>query len=200
MHAPVRFLFPALLLSSLVIVLVTRFVSAGIIFPADAEIIAPVIEVRSEIKLEEGQEDDQGDCELSQQFSADIRQWCSLITASSREAGLDPNLVASVIQVESAGNPNAYSGSGAVGLMQVMPRDGLAGTFQCINGPCFASRPSMDELFAPAFNISYGTGYLSGLINKNQNLRDGLFAYGPAGVGYSYADHVLQVYRFAAAP
>jgi soluble lytic murein transglycosylase-like protein len=84
--------------------------------------------------------------------------------------------------------------------MQVMPRDGLASGFQCINGPCFANRPSMDELFDPAFNISYGTGYLAGLVLKNQNLRDALYAYGPAGVGYSYADHVIQVYRSAAPP
>ncbi len=200
MQTPVRFLFPALSLASLIIVLFTRLVSAGIALPEKPDTGTPVIEP-DPIKL--GRVKDNlltDDCGLSDQFPDEIRQWCILITSASYEAGLDPNLVAAVIQVESAGNPAAYSISGAVGLMQVMPRDGLAAAFQCINGPCFANRPGMDELFDPAFNISYGTALLSGLIFKNQNLREGLYAYGPAGVGFTYADQVLQVYQSATGP
>lgn len=199
MHTPVRFLFPALIVASLVIVFATRLVSAGM---AVSEVTSNNLGVvDGEIAVQEAElPQAENDCELSGQFSEEIRQWCNLITSASYEAGLDPNLVAAVIQVESAGNPAAYSSSGAVGLMQVMPRDGLAASFQCINGPCFASRPAMDELLDPAFNISYGTAMLSGLVNKYQNLRDGLFAYGPAGVGYSYADQVLQVYKAAPGP
>lgn len=200
MQAPIRFLFPALVFASLVIVFATRLVSAEIALPVkhdaglsgeDGEVFA----VNASIEQLETE-----GCELSAQFSVEIRQWCSLITSTSYAAGLDPNLVAAVIQIESAGNPDAYSNSGAVGLMQVMPRDGLAANFHCINGPCFASRPAMAELFDPAFNISYGTAMLSSLVNKNQNLRDGLYAYGPAGVGYSYADSVLQVYQSSTGP
>lgn len=120
-----------------------------------------------------------------------------MIIQSASVTGLDANLIAAVIQVESAGNPDAYSYSGAVGLMQVMPRDGVAANFHCINGPCFASRPGMDELFEPEFNIRYGSNLLAGYISKNNTLRDGLFAYGPAGVGYGYADQVLEVYQSA---
>ena len=117
-----------------------------------------------------------------------------MIENAAQANNLDPNLIAAVMQVESAGNQNAYSSSGAVGLMQVMPRDGLAASFQCVNGPCFADRPSSDQLFDPQFNVQYGSALLAGYIQANFTVRDGLFAYGPMDVGYSYADHVLAIY------
>jgi len=80
-------------------------------------------------------------------------------------------------------------------LMQVMPRDGLAANFMCKNGPCFASRPSMEELFDPEFNIAYGTRMLAGLINRTGDIREALRAYGPINVGYYYADLVLKIYE-----
>lgn len=89
----------------------------------------------------------------------------------------------------------AYSRSGAVGLMQVMPRDGLAAKFQCVNGPCFASRPTRAELEDPAFNIEYGTRMLAGLYQRLESWRDALRSYGPMDVGYSYADKVLAIYE-----
>jgi hypothetical protein len=79
--------------------------------------------------------------------------------------------------------------------MQVMPRDGIAATFQCINGPCFSSRPTIAELEKPNFNIKYGTGMIAGLIKKYGNLRDALKFYGPMNVGYYYADKVLSIYQ-----
>lgn len=134
-------------------------------------------------------------CPLSESYSERVRAWCDLIRAAADAHGLDPNLVAAVMTVESAGNPDAYSHSGAVGLMQVMPRDGLAASFQCPNGPCFAKRPSMAELYDPAFNLEYACGMLAGLFNRHGNWRDALRAYGPAGAGYSYADKVLGLYE-----
>ena len=78
-----------------------------------------------------------------------------------RQVELPPNLIAAVILQESGGDATAYSSSGAVGLMQVMPRDGIAASFECINGPCFASRPTIEELQDPRFNIEYGTRMLA---------------------------------------
>jgi hypothetical protein len=49
-----------------------------------------------------------------QRWSADIRRWAA-------SAGLDPNFVATVMQIESCGDPTAVSGAGAIGLFQVMP-------------------------------------------------------------------------------
>ena len=102
---------------------------------------------------------------------------------------------------ESGGDPLAYSASGAVGLLQVMPRDGLAEAFQCINGPCFAARPSISELQDPAYNLDFGTRLLKGLLAGAGDLREALRAYGPVGVEYAYADDVLAIlegYRPAA--
>jgi soluble lytic murein transglycosylase-like protein len=137
----------------------------------------------------------EGICHVSENFPPEIRQWCSLITFYAEQHGLSPNLIAALIWQESGGNALAYSKSGAVGLMQVMPRDGLAANFQCVNGPCFADRPTIAELQDPTFNIAYGTSFLAGLINHWGNLRDALKAYGPANVGYYYADIVLGIYQ-----
>ena len=53
----------------------------------------------------------------------------------------------------------------------------------------------MEELFDPEFNIQYGARMLSGLQKKFGSLRDALMAYGPANVGYYYADIVLAIYQ-----
>ncbi len=137
----------------------------------------------------------QGECRVSTRFPEKVRQWCDLITHYAENRGLPPDLVASVIWQESGGNPSAYSKSGAVGLMQVMPSDGISASFMCVNGPCFANRPSTEKLQDPEFNISYGTKMLAGLVNKHGNYRDALKAYGPMDVGYYYADIVLGIFE-----
>lgn len=134
-----------------------------------------------------------GNCQVSPDFPEGILNWCELITQYAGANNLDPNLIASVMLQESGGQHLAYSHSGAVGLMQVMPRDGIAETFMCKNGPCFASRPTIDELQEPEFNIAYGTRMLAGLNDRFGNIRDALKSYGPMDVGYSYADKVLAI-------
>lgn len=134
-------------------------------------------------------------CQVSESYPMKVRRWCSLITFYAKEASLPPDLVAAVIWQESGGNPKAYSHSGAVGLMQVMPRDGKAAEFRCNGQPCFDDRPSMLELRDPEFNIRYGTQLLGSLVNKyNGNYRQALRAYGPMDVGFYYADIVLRLY------
>jgi soluble lytic murein transglycosylase-like protein len=135
------------------------------------------------------------ECQVSDKFPESIKQWCDLITAYADQHELEPNLVASMMLQESGGDPVAYSASGAVGLLQVMPRDGLAANFFCVNGPCFASRPTIDELQDPEFNIDYGTRMIAGLIKRTGSVRDGLKSYGPKDVGYYYADKVLAIYN-----
>ncbi len=134
-------------------------------------------------------------CSLSTRFPGSILQWCSLIEGQAGQFKLDPNLVAAVMLQESGGNPSAYSASGAVGLMQVMPSDGLAANFMCNGNPCFGSRPTTSALMDPEYNISYGVRMLAGLVQKYGNLRDALKAYGPSNYGYKYADIVLQIYQ-----
>ena len=136
-----------------------------------------------------------GECRVSEQFPEGVRQWCEWITQYAEQYDLAPNLLAALVWLESGGNPLAYSRSGAVGLMQVMPRDGIAANFHCVNGPCFASRPTIEELQDPQYNVEYGTRMLAGLVGKFGNLREALKAYGPMDVGYTYADKVLGIYE-----
>lgn len=135
-----------------------------------------------------------GECSISKTYPQSIQQWCGIIDRYAYEYGVDPNLISAVMLQESGGKPDAYSKSGAVGLMQVMPRDGKATRFMCKNGPCFADRPTSEALYDPEFNVAYGVEMLAGLIRmKNGNVRDALKSYGPMDVGYYYADIVLNI-------
>jgi hypothetical protein len=133
------------------------------------------------------------DCVYFSRYPDQIKPWCGLIEKYAKKYDVDPLLIASVMWQESGGQSDAYSSSGAVGLMQVMPRDGIAAKFMCAKGPCFTTRPSMEELFDPEFNIEFGTRMLAGLIKKFGSERDALYSYGPMDVGYYYADLVLGI-------
>jgi len=133
-------------------------------------------------------------CSLSSLYPQEIQQWCQLIESAAIETDLPANLIAAVMLQESGGDPLSYSSSGAVGLMQVMPRDGLAAGFMCINGPCFADRPTIKDLQDPAYNINYGSRMLASLYVKHGTYREALFRYGPMNIGYHYADLVLNIW------
>jgi len=192
-----KFLIPAIVCASTIIVFLTRA-----LYNPDTVVVAGVDEPSSpvpaatELEVEQNQtEAGSSGCAIPDSYPEKVRQWCTQIEQAAAYYGLDPRLIAAVMLQESGGNPDAYSSSGAVGLLQVMPRDGLASEFTCINGPCFASRPSMDELFDPNFNIDYGAGMLSGLISSFGDIREGLRAYGPRDRGYYYADIVLEIFN-----
>ena len=127
------------------------------------------------------------------QIAAKVLPWCDLIGTYADKYGIDPYLISAVMLQESGGQPEVMSSSGAVGLMQVMPRDGIASTFMCINGPCFTGRPSIEELKNPEFNVDYACKMLAGLIERFGSEREALKAYGPYDVGYQYADKVLTI-------
>lgn len=58
---------------------------------------------------------------ISPFFSPQVLYWRDDILRWAQEYNLDPNLIATVMQIESCGNPQAGSGAGAQGLFQVMP-------------------------------------------------------------------------------
>ncbi|HSM25987.1 MAG TPA: lytic transglycosylase domain-containing protein [Anaerolineaceae bacterium] len=174
--------------STLLILTATQLFSTGLQVSASAEeIIVEDTILESVIVINE--------CSISASYPASIQQWCSDIELFAMSYELDPNLIAAVMLQESGGDPNAYSKSGAVGLMQIMPRDGIAASFNCINGPCFSNRPSIEELYNPQFNIEFGVKMLKSLFGKFGNWRDALKAYGPMDMGYGYADIVLSIYN-----
>ncbi len=59
---------------------------------------------------------------LAPLFTLEVQHWHDDILRWADEYGIDPNLVATIIQIESCGDPNALSSAGAQGLMQVMPQ------------------------------------------------------------------------------
>jgi soluble lytic murein transglycosylase-like protein len=82
---------------------------------------------------------------LSPVFTPEIQYWGKWIQAWAAEAGLDPNLAATVMQIESCGNPLARSRAGAMGLFQVMPFHFTAS----------------DDPYDPATNARRGLAYLN---------------------------------------
>ncbi len=90
--------------------------------------------------------------------------YANFITESARAHGVAPELVASVIAVESNFNPNAVSWRSARGLMQLMPQT--------------AARFGVTRVFDPQQNIEAGTKYLKELLLRyNGDLALTLAAY-----------------------
>lgn len=58
---------------------------------------------------------------ISPLFTAPVQYWAPQIEAWSQAHGVDPNMAATIMQVESCGDPAAVSSAGAQGLFQVMP-------------------------------------------------------------------------------
>lgn len=197
MNSVRQFIFPAAIVSSIFLASFGYSVMAQMETQAGDDESSTFEQIQPSVQPDGSTQDKENSssCAISQSFPGSVRQWCNQIMRHASKNNLDPNLVAAIIWQESGGDPSAYSKSGAVGLMQVMPRDGIAADFQCVNGPCFTTRPTIDELQKPNFNIKYGTGMIAGLLNKYGDTREALKYYGPMNVGYYYADKVLSIYQ-----
>ncbi len=90
-------------------------------------------------------------------------QYRQLVLHYSRENGLDPWLVAAVVNVESRWRPRVVSSKGARGLMQVMPTTGEWVAAQ-MKVPGFHP----DQLLEPDMNLRLGTWYLAWLLREFQ--------------------------------
>jgi soluble lytic murein transglycosylase-like protein len=104
---------------------------------------------------------------LSPVFTPEVQYWGDAIARWSRAAGIDPNLAATVMQIESCGDPSATSGSGAMGLFQVMPFH-------------FASS---DSPYAPDTNAVRGLDYLHRSLSAANNDARLAFAGYNGGIG-----------------
>ena len=70
---------------------------------------------------------DRKDTVISPVFTPEVRYWDQKISEWSELYGLDPNVIATIMQIESCGDPSAASYAGAQGLFQVMPFHFAAG-------------------------------------------------------------------------
>lgn len=93
-----------------------------------------------------------------------------LLTTSANQYGVPVDLAIAVAQQESGLNPNATSGAGAQGVMQLMPTT--------------AKWLGVTDSFDPAQNIDAGVRYLSKLYNQFGDWTLALAAYnaGPGNV------------------
>ncbi len=99
----------------------------------------------------------------------------NIVRTYAQANSVDPKLVASVIDAESHGDPNAVSRVGAQGLMQLMP--GTASMYRVANP------------FDPYMNVDGGTRYLRDLLKRYKgNVRLAVAAYN-AGPGAVDAAH-----------
>lgn len=58
---------------------------------------------------------------ISPIFRMEVQYWADSISEWAAASSLNPNLVATIMQIESCGDPLALSNAGAMGLFQVMP-------------------------------------------------------------------------------
>ena len=90
--------------------------------------------------------------QISPVFTAEVRYWEADIVRWAANHELDPNMVATVMQIESCGDPQAQSGAGARGLFQVMPFHFAAG----------------EDMFDPDTNAARGMNYLKERLAQTQ--------------------------------
>ena len=121
---------------------------------------------------------------LSSVFTPEVQYWADRIQVWAAAAGLDPNLAATVMQIESCGDPQALSRSGAIGLFQVMPYHFT----------------SSDDPYTPATNALRGLDYLRRSLAAAQgDARLALAGYngGIGVIGWAESAWPLQTQHYA---
>ena len=121
-----------------------------------------------------------------------IEKVTPIIVEESIANGLEPELVAAVIQVESSWFPKAESEAGACGLMQVIPK---------WNPKPDGTLYTCDELKDPATNIKAGTAALARWMQRASGDRYlALCAYNAGNTCFkklrmNYVRRVMNVYH-----
>jgi soluble lytic murein transglycosylase len=105
-------------------------------------------------------------------WGEDRRRVLAAIVRESHRHGLDPLMVAAVIEIESRFDPFAVSSAGAYGLMQLMPPTAK----ELFTGRKASLKTA--HLFNPVLNIELGTAYVAQLLRRfDGDLQRALIAY-----------------------
>lgn len=116
---------------------------------------------------------------IAEAFTKSVQYWRNSLERWAESAGLDPNLLATVMQIESCGDPNAISPSEAMGLFQVMP----------FNFPEEAQKDPQ-RMLNTELNAQVATGILKNLLEKtNGNVRLALAAYNGGNIVLNNPDN-----------
>ncbi|MBX3061666.1 MAG: transglycosylase SLT domain-containing protein [Anaerolineae bacterium] len=118
---------------------------------------------------------------LSSVFTAEVLFWKTQIAVWSVTYQIDANLIATVMQIESCGNPSVGSSAGAQGLFQVMPFH-------------FAQGEDMHDVET---NARRGLEYLQGALRLAQNDVELALAGYNGGYGAIYGRWAAETQRYA---
>ena len=121
--------------------------------------------------------------DVSPVFTDTVRSWSEEIEEWSVAYRIKPNLIATIMQIGSCGNPDAVSSTGAQGLFQVGPEQ-----FSILDDP-----------FDPDTNARKGLLYFSDMYAvANGDLGEAFAAYsvGPWAIGASPADWPEETQRY----
>lgn len=116
-------------------------------------------------------------------FSPEVQHWGSDINRWATSNDLDPNLLATVMQIESCGHPTINSYAGAQGLFQVMPFNFQAG----------------DNYLDPDTNAERGANVLKqckGFANGDVGLAMACYNGGPSVLSKPFAAWSDQTQRY----
>jgi soluble lytic murein transglycosylase-like protein len=140
---------------------------SGFILPPLAVILISALLGTFALKQTRHLELPQAASQISPIFTPEIQYWAGNISQWAARFNLDPNLVATIMQIESCGDPGAVSSAGAMGLFQVMPFH-------------FAA---LDNPYSPETNAARGLAYLQrSLEAANGDARLALAGYN-GGIG-----------------
>jgi soluble lytic murein transglycosylase-like protein len=100
--------------------------------------------VRAEVQAAPVAQQVAADGKIAPLFTPEVQYWAANIVRWASDHGLDPNLAATVMQIESCGHPEIRSSAGATGLFQVMPFHFKAG--ESMSNPDTNALRGMDYL------------------------------------------------------
>lgn len=116
-------------------------------------------------------------------FTAQVQYWEADIVRWSEPYGLDPNMLATVMQIESCGHPTIGSHAGAQGLFQVMPFHFDAG----------------EDMLSPDTNALRGANFLvecSGYAGGDIGLTFACYNGGPGTISKTFAYWPSETQRY----
>ncbi|MEQ8676227.1 MAG: transglycosylase SLT domain-containing protein [Aggregatilineales bacterium] len=116
-------------------------------------------------------------------FTREIQHWNGDIQRWARTYSLDPNLLATVMQIESCGHPTVGSSAGAQGLFQVMP----------------FHFSSTENQLDPDTNAMRGANFLNYCLtaaNGDSGMAMACYNGGPSVLGRPFANWVSETQRY----